>query len=213
MNSPRSRGGRLFGMRSGTCGTPAADASSPRKARIPCISKTTPVVSEGLVESVTRAIGYSLNHPIGLFAPASIRVLAALALKPAAWWTGDGPSWGVAAVFPTDDIPELLHFADRMRTPHDDQRIWHFYMNRLPCWYTAPSLVDHRDEGSLVGKPKSPRKAAAFGSGLGIDWSQPPLPTNRDNLYPIVTLTKDGRSRRVRRYTQLYRRLISQGWT
>jgi len=170
------------------------------------------VPSEGLVESVTRAIEYSQDFPVSLYATAGNRVRAALALQPAAWWTGEGPTWGVGLVIPTSHIPGMLERCDRMRFPQDDKRITHYYANRMPTWYTVPSLVDHLDGPSLTGPNPHPRKAERFGSGLNVDWSAPPVATNRDNLYPIVEMRKGDRTVKVRLYTRLHRKRLAEGW-
>jgi len=60
--------------------------------------------------------------------------------------------WGVGIVLPTSHIEPLIEFvADR--TEQYDTRIGIFYQrNRLPVYYTMPSLVDHDDDlPSLLG--------------------------------------------------------------
>jgi hypothetical protein len=170
------------------------------------------VASEGLVESVSKAIEYSTTHPVGLYAGAGKRVRAALDLNPGAWWTGPGPTWGVGVVIPTMHVPELVRFADRMRNFSYDQRLWHYFQGKLDCWYTVPSLVDHRDEISLLSRPRAPRKAAIFGSGLEVDWSTPPVSTDKDSLYPIVEMWQGAQSKRVRKGTIAYNKLVRMGY-
>lgn len=60
--------------------------------------------------------------------------------------------WGVGIVIPTSHIKPLLEFVSD-RTEQYDTRIGIFYQrNRLPVYYTMPSLVDHDDDlPSLLG--------------------------------------------------------------
>lgn len=54
--------------------------------------------------------------------------------------------WGVGIVLPTSHIEPLLDFVADWQEPYDT-RIGIFYQrNRLPVYYTMPSLVDHDDE-------------------------------------------------------------------
>lgn len=54
--------------------------------------------------------------------------------------------WGVGIVIPTSHIEPLLDFVSDRTEPYDT-RIGIFYQrNRLPVYYTVPSLVDHDDD-------------------------------------------------------------------
>lgn len=54
--------------------------------------------------------------------------------------------WGVGILIPTSHIEPLLDFVSDRTEPYDT-RIGIFYQrNRLPVYYTMPSLVDHDDE-------------------------------------------------------------------
>lgn len=54
--------------------------------------------------------------------------------------------WGVGIVLPTNHIEPLLDFVADRTEPYDT-RIGIFYQrNRLPVYYTVPSLVDHDDD-------------------------------------------------------------------
>lgn len=101
-----------------------------------------------------------------------------------AWLLMDGPWWGVAVIIPTQYIEELLTWgATRRHIRNYDKRMarW-FYLNKIKCLYTVPSLVDHRpvDENpSLVAGRNGNRRAQYFigkRSPLDIDWSSPPVP-------------------------------------
>jgi hypothetical protein len=65
--------------------------------------------------------------------------------------------WGVGIVIPSSHIKPMLEFVDDRDEPYDT-RIGIFYQrNRLPIYYTMPSLVDHNDElDSLLDHGKAP---------------------------------------------------------
>ncbi len=79
------------------------------------------------------------------------------------WWI----SWGVAICLPTKIIPGLLNFFPTIKghlTKHDDTVIANYLAKiKMPVWYPMPSLVDHRDEKSLVeSDPGGGRRAYKF---------------------------------------------------
>ena len=170
------------------------------------------IISDGLVESVERAVVYSGDHPVGLYAGAGKITKGALELGAKAWWLGKGPTWGVAVVIPVDHVQALVRFGDRYRSRSYDQRLWHFYQSKTDCWYTVPSLVDHRiGHGSLLGKGRD-RRAERFGSGLDVDWSTEPVVANRQTIFPVIEMTKNGQRKRVRKGTRFHQRMVQQGW-
>ena len=81
--------------------------------------------------------------------------------------------WGVGVLLRTDHIPHLLEFIEG-RTELYDTRIGIFYQrNRLPIYYTMPSLVDHDDNlDSLLnhGQTPEPRVAHRLANGL-VCWN------------------------------------------
>ena len=105
----------------------------------------------------------------------------------APYFSMEGPWHGVALLLPTAHIPELVEWADaRTDIPSYDRRIsrWHGAKG-IACWYTLPSLVDHRPEAenpSLIhdsGRRPSAgdHRAHRFigdADPLDIDWSREP---------------------------------------
>jgi hypothetical protein len=81
--------------------------------------------------------------------------------------------WGVGIVIPTSHIEPMLDFVKDREEPYDT-RIGIFYQrNRLPIYYTMPSLVDHDDDlGSLLehGQLPGERVAHRLATGL-IEWN------------------------------------------
>lgn len=92
-----------------------------------------------------------------------------------------GPWWGVAIAFPVDSIASLIDFyASQQHITNYDRRSSRFYeQKKLPCYYTAPSIVDHRVDGNpslVAGRQNVGRYAWEFvgpRSGLDVDWSGP----------------------------------------
>lgn len=140
-----------------------------------------------LISAIGLMTWYSKEHPIGLYVgstpydKAVNRSLASMRGHPSPWWAGTGPKWGPGIVVPTAHVPDLTAwFEQQDRIDGYDRRITRWYMEQdIDCWYTRPSLVDHRDEPSLLkNRPTAPRKATHFlstdQSALELDWSIPP---------------------------------------
>lgn len=82
--------------------------------------------------------------------------------------------WGVGIIIPTDHIEPMLEYVADWNEPYDT-RIGIFYQrNRLPIYYTMPSLVDHDDElGTAIpghGTAPGGRVAHSLATGL-IAWN------------------------------------------
>lgn len=100
------------------------------------------------------------------------------------WACLDWLNWGVAIVVPTWTIPDMLDWCSQSKRVRDnyDYRIACYYRN-IVGWrthYTRPSLVDHRDDGSLAGHyHTAPRVAHNFlgenNSALEVEWKTPNL--------------------------------------
>lgn len=82
--------------------------------------------------------------------------------------------WGVGILLPSSHIEHLIEFVDDRTEPYDT-RIGIFYQrNRLPVYYTMPSLVDHNDDlDSLLdhGKAGGARVAHRLADGV-IRWNR-----------------------------------------
>lgn len=84
-----------------------------------------------------------------------------------------GPWWGVAVIVPTASIPELVAFGDTQDTPNYDHRIARFYESRgIDCYYTLPSLVNHRGVRSLLGRGTGRRALWASRRATGHRWDR-----------------------------------------
>ena len=98
----------------------------------------------------------------------------------ASWITMSGIYWGPAVVLPTEDLDELCDWyaSDGAWVENYDRRMSVWYCERArTCWYTRPSLVDHRGDESLSHPATGVRRAHRFlgaeASGLEVDWSGP----------------------------------------
>jgi len=93
----------------------------------------------------------------------------------ASWIRMPSLNWGVAIMAPTDIINKMLPWCDKQTYPNYDRRIGRYAIDmlRLPTYCTWPSLVDHRDDASLVGHGQG-RKAHQFlgeeVSALSVKW-------------------------------------------
>lgn len=140
-----------------------------------------------LLAGVERALAHvPAGHPasfyLGKVQPFRSRVERAVrAADGCSWVVMDGVYWGPAIVVPTDTIPHLADWwgsvAGRKVTNYDRRLSRWFEHHRLACWYSWPSLVEHRGTQSLIRQSKAIRTAHRFhgadASALSIDWSGP----------------------------------------
>lgn len=179
-----------------------------------CVIQDDVILSEGLRESVEALVQHSGNHPVGLYTSESPMTKAAQTHCEGAWYQAAGPKYGPGVVIPTKDIEAIVKFGDRMRMVSYDTRLYQYYRQRqVWCYYTNPSLVQHRiGHGSLIRNNGRDRKAPSFGSGVGLDWSfDPPLLDNA-TVFPRVEMVKGGRKKVVRKGTKAWRMARQAGW-
>lgn len=84
--------------------------------------------------------------------------------------------WGVAMMAPTETIPQMLAWCEFKKGWNYDFRIGSFYRNvlRYKCWYTYPSLVEHRRSVSLLGHGDGRRaQLSHLGDAFGVDFEGP----------------------------------------
>lgn len=153
-----------------------------------------------LLPGLRRAIEHSGEHPLCLYigkvrpkqrivSPAVKHILR----EGGCWMAAEGPWWGVGVVVPVADIPEIVAFGDRAKQYQNyDKKIEKFYSRRkIACWYSVPSLVDHRpvDENpSLVAGRHGNRRAQLFigdRPATEIDWTRPAIPLKSRFHHPM----------------------------
>ena len=101
----------------------------------------------------------------------------------ASWLRFPGPYWGPAIVVPTAAIPGLVEWwysPKGSSVTNYDRRIARFFQREgLDCFYSWPSLVDHRGDTSLVTGHMAGRHAhrsiPEHRSGSEAVWSGPVL--------------------------------------
>lgn len=160
-----------------------------------CVVQDDAILCSDFLAGVERASKAAVDHPVGLYLgqarPHHAVVIPAVKRATEAgapWIEMGGPWWGVAIALPTAQIPDLVRWGDRMAViPNYDRRIATYYSKKLkiPCWYTVPSLVDHRpvaENPSMIAGRTGDRRAHCFldtGSPLAIDWQKPPHRVDR----------------------------------
>ena len=149
------------------------------------------IVCEDFREAMSRALAHRGNAGVvsaytGTGRPRQMRVRYKLARAEAdgsSWWSTTEPLyWGVAVALPVSVIPKMVHWCSNSarRMYNYDTRIGEYARLRdWRTWYTVPSLVDHLDEGSLVGhgpdrndKSRRAHNYVGDSSALAIDWSR-----------------------------------------
>ena len=118
-------------------------------------------------------------------------------------------------MLPVEHIKDIVRVGDVYKGPSYDRRLWMWYQaHQIDCYYTWPSLVEHRGAVSLMWAPgkRKDRPAHSYGSGLGIDWSVQPVRVSQQTLYPKVTMELDGRLVLVRKHSSIWRRRVAAGW-
>ena len=129
-----------------------------------------------------------------------------------------GPIWGPAILNPTERIPALVEFCDRLNVRQYDRRQMDYWRSvGIECLYSVPSLVDHRpvaENPSLAdAKRTGNRHAEWFHPTIEPDWAKVQH-TDTESLWPsVILLHPDGRRRkRMRVGAGRWERYLSQGW-
>lgn len=94
----------------------------------------------------------------------------------------EGPWWGQAVIVPTMSIPGIVSYGDTHPeiTNYDHRIAWYFSSIGTPCYYTLPSLVEHRtgpDNPSLLAHGNAVTRRASWFVGLdetpaSVAWSR-----------------------------------------
>lgn len=125
-------------------------------------------------------VGCPASFYIGKVRPFGQAVAKAVAkAEGASWITMAGIYWGPAVVVPTSSIEEMAAWyrgKHGARISNYDRRMSRWFEQRdLRCWYSWPSLVDHRGDTSLVrgrsGVRRAHRTLGPGESALDVDWS------------------------------------------
>jgi len=151
------------------------------------------ILCDDFLAGAQAALGHAPEVPVSFYTgktrPYAVEVLRAVQQvqrQRASWLAMRGPLWGVAVAMPVALIPGMLDACEDLDVPNYDMRMSeHFDRIGLECWYTIPSLADHRtgpDNPSLVqDRGSSPKRSAHFyignanRSALDVDWDTEPL--------------------------------------
>jgi hypothetical protein len=139
-----------------------------------CVVQDDAILADNFKENIEELIKYTPKEaPIGLYYGAKGNQRSAhvqaheQAMKHnASWLIRKGPIWGPGIIYPVKTIHRLNEFYKNSPVQNYDRRVMHFYQSiNQKCWYTIPSLVDHRteDNPSLCGHNKEGRQARVFG--------------------------------------------------
>lgn len=145
------------------------------------------IVAENIVDILLDALRFVPDKsPVGLYygSKGTVRSTHASAwhlaeTNSAAWLARKGPIWGPGIVYPVSTIPGLHEFYVGSQVENYDRRVMRFYQSiGADCFYSVPSLVDHRTDGnpSLIGHDRGVRAARRFigpRAGVEVDWSGP----------------------------------------
>lgn len=149
------------------------------------------IPSRDLVAAVTEAVRYTPpDVPLGLYVgrlrpsyPRMDAMVRHAKRSDSPWLITEGPWWGVGLVVPTAHIAGIVAWGDaNPQVANYDRRVTRYFAEQgIDCWYTVPSIIDHRtDHKSLIPGRTGVRHAQEFigrdESALSIDWSRPPAP-------------------------------------
>jgi hypothetical protein len=149
------------------------------------------LLSYHFVEGVERALEHvPADAPASFYigrarphGPAVARAVHRAQRSGSHWLVTRGPIWGPCIAMPTVEIPDALKWCGRLDIPNYDTRLMMYFADRgTPCWYTVPTLVDHRvgaENPSLVpGRSAGATRVAHAPIGdddpREIDWSTAP---------------------------------------
>lgn len=154
------------------------------------------VPCRNLIAGAERAVAVAGDRPVSFYTGRvrpKQRIVTPLVKvarrRGSSWFEHDGPWWGVAIAVPVAHIREMTEWCNGYPVANYDMRIWHYYQRqKIKCWYSVPSLVDHRpvsENPSLVRGRTSNRQAHWFigadRSALEIEWTSNPTKRVRCN--------------------------------
>ena len=145
------------------------------------------LVSKDLVSGVEAALGcipahrllvslfYGQPHTGAQALEAKTRAMERAVETNASWIILRSLNWGLGIVLPTAAVPAMVSWCDRQTVPAYDLRIGLYCRDVLgwKCWYTWPSLVEHRVSRSLCGHEHVRAYRFHRGSAQKLDWTGP----------------------------------------
>jgi len=118
------------------------------------------IVPQGLLSAIERAVEKVPDKPISLFyrnkERYDLNMMADAAHKQGCSWVVlNRLNWGVAILLPVKHIDPMLKWVENNCYINNyDLRIALYYLHKnMPVYYTLPSLVDHRTDGTSITDP------------------------------------------------------------
>ena len=150
-----------------------------------CVVQDDVQLAPDFIAGLREALKYSEpDCPVGLYYGGKgnknslhSQAISAATKNGCAWLERKGPIWGPGIVYPVSTIGDLIHFFEESIIENYDRRVMRYYESvGKKCWYTVPSLVEHRQEDnrSLCNHDRPNRQASYFcgpQSALDVDWS------------------------------------------
>ena len=136
----------------------------------------------GIERALDQVPGGAADHPVSFYIGSvrpfgdAIKKAVAMAGGSTSWLSMQGIYWGPAVAFPTSTLPALIQHFTSSKVQNYDRRASKWFERRgVACWYSWPSLVDHRGDVSLAHDAAPGRRAHRFvgadTSALDLDWS------------------------------------------
>lgn len=149
------------------------------------------ILCRDFIAGAERALTAAGDHPVAFYTGRVRpnehlvnRMVSYAQLLDRSWLAMKGPWWGVSVGIPTDRIEAMVEWCDqRTEIANYDTRMARYFEHvGIDCYYTMPSLVDHRPHDqipSLVpGRNGRGRVAHWFIGGaspLEVDWTTEPI--------------------------------------
>jgi len=140
------------------------------------------IICQDLVKGLEQAVEVSGDRLVGLYwmrtHPRTPMAKVQRQSRAKAWIAMDTIGGGVGILFPVSRIEELLTaYRAEAHEAYDIRVLRAARACGVEVWHTSPSLVDHRDERSLItGRSARPGRVASWfigadASALEVDWS------------------------------------------
>jgi len=149
-----------------------------------CVIQDDAIIADTFYENLERAIESLPTRSLlslytGTTKPQKQRVQQAVDMAQdygASYLSASTLLWGVCIAIPTEMIDPMLNHVKNSRHLYD-RRIGQFFKdNNMPVYYSFPSLVDHRDEGSLIKHDVKDKRVAHYFEFKSVDkWKSSPV--------------------------------------
>lgn len=155
------------------------------------------ILCRDLVAGCERIASTAGQHPVALYAgstgPVNFALDQMMRTRKVGFVATEGPHWGVAIILPSAHIPALAEWyagPEGAEVENYDKRISRWFRDQgISCWYTAPSLVDHRTEDN-PSLAQGSRRASKRRAGWFIGADRSALDLDFDRLLRGATVAR-----------------------